>query len=133
MSLDTTRFAVHDVSRFPLVYFREQAVTPGYASQWETETTALVENGRPFVLIYDQLRQEETTEDRRQRGVWLKHNKIPLATVCKAMISIEPDEQQRAEARARGEMAVKAFGIAHLAVASEQEAVRQALPLVCLT
>ncbi len=130
MSLDANRFTVHDVSRFPLVYFREQAAQPGYAALWEAETVALVEHGRPYVLVYDQLRREESVEDRRHRGVWLKHNKDALATVCKALISIEPDPQQRAEVAARGETAVKAFGIAHLAVASEQDARRQAQSLV---
>ncbi len=66
---------------------------------------------------YDQLRTDETHEDRKHRGVWLKH-KEALGYVCKALVSIEPDEQRRDEVKGMSEIAVKAFGIPHEVVAT---------------
>lgn len=60
------------------------------------------------------------------RGIWLKHNKAALATVCKAMISIEPDLQRRAHASAMGKIAVRAYGIPHVAVSAIKDAVEYA-------
>ncbi|WP_241044381.1 hypothetical protein [Achromobacter xylosoxidans] len=122
MSLDPKTFTIHDIREFPFVVFDEVAAQPGYAPQWETEMVALVQNGQPFVVVYDQLRADETHEDRKHRGVWLKRHKEPLGQVCKALISIEPDEARRAEVAAMAEIAVKAFGIPHKVVATRDEA-----------
>ncbi|MGO4152029.1 hypothetical protein [Cupriavidus sp. YAF13] len=102
---------IYDASRFPIVIGRTQAMQPGYAIQWREEMTALVEQGRPFVLIHDQRPAEETQEDRKQRALWLKQCKAPLGAVCKALIHIEPDPIKRAALRAQALLAVKAFGI----------------------
>ncbi|WP_241122848.1 hypothetical protein [Achromobacter xylosoxidans] len=122
MSLDPKTFTIHDIREFPFVVFDQAAAQPGYASQWEAEMVALIQNGQPFVVVYDQLRADETHEDRKHRGVWLKHNKESLGQVCKALISIEPDEARRAEVAAMSEIAVKAFGIPHEAVATRDAA-----------
>ncbi|HEX7815005.1 hypothetical protein [Dyella sp.] len=130
MSLDPAGFIIHDVRALPYVAFNQAAVQPGYAQQWEAEMVALLEHGEPFVVVYDQLRIEETHDDRKHRGIWLKHNKGPLARVCKAMVSIEPDEARRDAVRSQADTAVKAFGIPHEAVASREEAVRLVYRLV---
>ncbi|ALS63478.1 hypothetical protein [Pandoraea norimbergensis] len=122
MPLDPQMFSIHDIRELPFVLFNQQAAEPGYARQWEAEMVALVNNGEPFVVVYDQLKADESHEDRKQRAVWLKHNKAALAEVCKALVSIEPDDAQRAMVKAMGETAVKAFGIAHEAVATREEA-----------
>ncbi|VVE48814.1 hypothetical protein PCA20602_04575 [Pandoraea capi] len=122
MPLDPNLFSIHDIRELPFVTFNQEAAEPGYARDWEAEMVALVKHGAPFVVVYDQLTRDETHEDRKQRAVWLKHNKSALAAVCKALVSIEPDETRRAAIRTMGEAAVKAFGIPHEAVATREEA-----------
>jgi hypothetical protein len=122
MGLDSRVFIIHDVTRFPFVVFNEDAAQAGYASQWETEMAAFIENGQLFVVVYDQQRTEESHEDRKRRGIWLKHNKAALGRVCKALISIEPDEERRAQVKAMSDMAIKAFGIPHEVVAIREDA-----------
>ncbi len=122
MPLDPNGFSIHDIRELPFVVFRQEAADPGYARDWEAEMVALVNHGQPFVVVYDQLTRDETHEDRKQRAIWLKHNKTALAAVCKALISIEPSEARRSEVRAMGEAAVKAFGIPHEVVATREAA-----------
>ncbi|KLD72769.1 hypothetical protein FZ025_19930 [Xanthomonas hyacinthi] len=124
MSLDPSTFTIHDIREFPFIVFNQAAAQPGYAKQWEAEMVALLGNGQPFVVVYDQLRTDETHEDRKHRGIWLKHNKEPLGRVCKALISIEPDEERRAQVKAMSEIAVKAFGIPHEVAATREDALR---------
>ncbi|MBN8886106.1 MAG: hypothetical protein J0I77_10325 [Rudaea sp.] len=130
MNLDPQTFVVHDIGEFPFVVFNQAAAWPGYAGRWEKEMIALVENGLPFVVVYDRVRSDESHEDRRHRGIWLKHNKQALGRLCKALISIEPDAERRAEIEAAGAIAVKAFGIPHEAVATRQAAFDLARRLV---
>ncbi|SAI65373.1 Uncharacterised protein [Bordetella ansorpii] len=132
MSLDPAIFTVHDIREFPFVVFNQAAATPGYALQWETEMEALLRHGQPFVVVYDQLGTDETHEDRKHRGLWLKHNKEPLGHVCKALISIEPDDVRRAEILAMSGVTVKAFGIAHEVVATGGEALALARRLTAV-
>jgi len=129
MRIDPQTFIIHDVTQLPFVVFNEAAARPGYANQWETEMVTLMENGRPFVVVYDQHRIEESHEDRTRRGIWLKHNKAALARVCKALISIEPDEERRTKVEATSDMAAKAFGIPHVVVAMRDDALTIAVQL----
>lgn len=122
MTLDPHLFSIHDVRELPFVLFNQEAAEPGYARDWEAEMTALLKHGEPFVVVYDQLTRDETHEDRKQRAIWLKQHKAALAEVCKALVSVEPNETRRAAVRAMGETAVKAFGIPHEAVATRDEA-----------
>lgn len=122
MHLDPDNFSIHDISRFPLVIFNPAAAMAGYAPRWEQEIEALMQHGQRFVVVYDQLRTEESQADRKQRGMWLKLNKVALASVCLSLISVEPEAERRAQIQAMGEVAVKAFGIAHVAVVSLAEA-----------
>ncbi|MBA0037723.1 hypothetical protein HS962_16090 [Pantoea sp. BIGb0393] len=46
MSLNPQDFTVYDIQAFPLVCLNQQAVLPGYASQWEAEMLALLQQGR---------------------------------------------------------------------------------------
>ncbi|MEW6644019.1 MAG: hypothetical protein AB1586_26160 [Pseudomonadota bacterium] len=115
-------FRVHDVSAFPVVKVLIAAQEPGYAPQWICEMDLLLALGRPFVLLLEGDRGEETHEDRKQRGQWLKHNKGPLQEVCRGMIAIEPDALARTVLQARAVITVKAFGIPMAVVASAAEA-----------
>lgn len=123
MSLSPDAFRIHDVRRHPLCVFNPANAQAGYAPQWEAEMEALLAAGRPFTIAYVELEPEESHEDRKQRGLWLKHNKARLGRLCKAQISVEPDAARRAAAARHGEMAEKAFGIPHEAVATLEEAV----------
>lgn len=123
MKLNPDDFKIHDISRFPLCVFDQEAARAGYAPQWEAEMLALLRHGQPFSVAYVELRADESTEDRRHRAVWLKQNKERLARYCKALISVEPDAGRREQAAQHGEVAVKAFGIPHEAVATLDEAV----------
>lgn len=123
MSLSPDAFRIHDVRRHPLCIFNPAHAPDGYAPQWQAEMEALLAAGLPFTIAYIELDPVESHEDRKQRGLWLKHNKERLGRLCKAQISVEPDAARRVEAARHGEMAAKAFGIPHEAVATLEEAV----------
>jgi hypothetical protein len=132
MNLNCTDFTLHDVSRFPLVLARGDT-SPGYAAQWEREIQAFVAHGKPFVLIHSLARAEETHEDRKRRGLWLKQNKQALGAACKALISVETDAVRRTALATQSVMAEKAFGIPMRTAATLQEACADGLRLVDTT
>lgn len=117
-----TTFEVFDIQRFPLVTVRNDAIEAGYAAQWTREMDWLIAHGKPFVMLYVETPANETQEDFKRRGQWLKQNREALARVCTMVISVEPDEGRREEARVRGRGATKAFGIPHRAVGTLAEA-----------
>ncbi len=123
MTIPPNAFRIHDVRRYPLCLFNSAQALDGYAPQWEAEMEALLAAGQPFTIAYVELDPAESHEDRKHRGLWLKRNKERLGRLCKAQISVEPDEARRAAASKQGELAAKAFGIPHEAVASLEEAV----------
>jgi 2-polyprenyl-6-methoxyphenol hydroxylase-like FAD-dependent oxidoreductase len=120
--LHETTFTIHDVSDFPVVLSLPDAVVPGYAERWEGEMAALLGRQRPFVIIFPASRTEETHEDRKRRGIWLKANKEALGRLCLSLIIVERDGQKREEMKAQTPMATKAFGIPMEIVASFEEA-----------
>ncbi|AIO26248.1 MULTISPECIES: hypothetical protein [Burkholderia] len=128
-ALNPNDFALHDIHLFPVCVFRPEHATPGYAPRWEGEIDTLMRHGEPFVIVYVELDTDESHDDRKHRAVWLKQNKVELGAVCKALVSVEPDPDRRAEVAAQGEVAVKAFGIPHHAVASFGQAVSLAARL----
>ncbi|GAA5019275.1 hypothetical protein GCM10023206_33230 [Acinetobacter puyangensis] len=122
MAIDTNLFKIHDVSRFPLCVFRADQAQSGYATQWEREMVQLLHNAQLFTIVYIEFSQNETHEDRKQRGLWLKHHKNDMNQYCKALISVEPDQEKRILIEQQAEIAVKAFGTPHYAVGSLAEA-----------
>ncbi|MBM7046718.1 MULTISPECIES: hypothetical protein [Rhizobium] len=116
-------FNIHDVTAFPIVRQRPEALVPGYAAQWERELERLLGRATPFVVILSGGLPEETHEDRRSRGIWLKRNKALLALGCKAVIGIEPNVVRRAALKAQALLAAKAFGTSMDVVGSDEEAV----------
>ena len=113
---------VFELDGFPVVTFRNEAIQPGYAGRWAREMEALVARAETFVLLFRSGRPEETQEDRKQRAVWLKTNKDALSQHCRALITVEPDPQERAEAAKEAQAMQKAFGLLLVSVASEDEA-----------
>ncbi|MBB3228226.1 2-polyprenyl-6-methoxyphenol hydroxylase-like FAD-dependent oxidoreductase [Luteibacter sp. Sphag1AF] len=115
-------FSVHDVASFPLVWLSADQVTAGYAAQWKEEMDALIQCGRPFVVLHGAGHGDEQHEDRKERGIWLKRNKDALARCCPGIVSVEPDPIKRQAAKAMAIMAVKAFGIPAHVTATREEA-----------
>ncbi|MBI0328016.1 hypothetical protein [Burkholderia plantarii] len=114
--------SVFDVTELPFVVVRNEAIVSGYAPRWIDDMQMLLRIGTPFVMIFPAGRPEETHEDRKQRGLWLKENRDALAAVCRALITIEPDASERAAAQATAPGIEKAFGVPVDVVASPDEA-----------
>jgi hypothetical protein len=122
MDLDSHAFLIHDVAAFPFVWLRHDAVHSGNPAQWQIEMDDLLERREPFVIIFEAGQHDETHEDRKAKGLWLKRNKQALAGVCLAVIAIEPDTVMRVLREAQSAMAAKAFGIPAKVVACEADA-----------
>lgn len=98
MKPNPAHFSIHDVSDFPIVRFRPETAVTGYAPLWENDMDALLRHGVPFVLLFEEERSDEAHVDRKRRGLWLKHNKVALAALCRGLVSVEADAEQRAPA-----------------------------------
>ena len=122
MKPDATLYAIHDVSDFPIVRFRPETAVEGYAPLWENDMDALLRHGEPFVMLFEQERSDEAHVDRKRRGLWIKHHKAALAAICRGLVSIEADAQQRARLQAMAVGALKAFGIVQEVAATRDEA-----------
>lgn len=120
--MDQAEFTLHDVSAFPIVCLRSQGLPAGYTRTWVAELEALLRGGTPFALIFLDTIENETQEDRKTRMQWLKANKAALATLCRGIISVEPNTARRLARRAQAAIVSKAFGF-RLAVTTDiQEA-----------
>lgn len=114
--------SVHDAGAFPLVRFRAEAMAPGYAAQWIEDMDRLLAAGERFVVLYPAGTHEETHEDRKQRGLWLKQHRDALSVLCLALVSVEPDALEREAFRARIDGLGKAFGVRQAVAADDAEA-----------
>lgn len=115
-------FVVHDMSNFPIVRSRNDAIVPGYAHQWAREMDALLAADAPFIIVFDEGMAEERQEDRKVRAVWLKKNRNLLAMLCRSVVAIEPDAVKRMALKAQAVIATKAFGVPMDIVSSRAEA-----------
>lgn len=115
-------FVIHDMTSFPLVWMRDSTATRGYAAQWTKEMDALLSISRPFVMMHEAPESDEGHEDRKARGLWLKHHKEELGRYCLAMIGIEADPLKREAMRAMSALATKAFGTPTYVVKSDSDA-----------
>lgn len=120
--LDTSRFVVFDVSAFPVVTVNNDAIVTGYGKRWTSEMDALIALGHPFAIVYRGAISDESAEDYAQRGQWLVRNRAVVARLCRVLVVVEPDERLRDQARVRGRVMAKAFGVPHRAVATVEEA-----------
>ncbi|OBR53125.1 hypothetical protein [Paraburkholderia tropica] len=115
-------FTVHDVSNFPEVRCDSNRIYSGYGPQWRDELEALIARAEPFYMVFDANGFEESQEDTRLRAKWLKENKSLLATVCKCIVSIEPNAEERERQNALSAGLERAFGVTRRVVADRQEA-----------
>ncbi|WP_186266952.1 hypothetical protein [Burkholderia gladioli] len=120
--LDTSRFAVFDISAFPVVTVNNDAIVTGYGTRWTSEMDALIAFGKPFAIVYRGAVSNESAEDYAQRGQWLVRNREVVARLCRVLLVVEPDEALREQVRLRGRGIAKAFGVPHRAVATAVEA-----------
>lgn len=107
--MDQTSFAVHDVSKFPLV--RLSAPLSGVAAAWCLEVEALLKDGRPFVLLYPAPDGEEPDEDRAIRGIWMMRNRGGLEESCLGLILVEPRRDRREALEAMFPGLERSFGV----------------------
>jgi hypothetical protein len=118
-------FVLHDVSAFPIVRFETSRAEPGYAPQWIAEMSALLELGRPFVLVAGGI-VKDGEGDRKARSLFLKARRAELARSCRAIIGVEPSAVARAARKAQAAVLAKAFGIEMVFVATAEEAMETA-------
>jgi len=122
--MDQAEFTLYDVSAFPIVCLRSQGLPTGYTRTWIAESETLLRGGAPFVLIFLDAIEGEAQEDRKTRMQWLKANKTALATLCRGIISVEPNTARRLARRAQAAIVSKAFGF-RLAVTTDMQEAEQ--------
>jgi hypothetical protein len=109
--VDPRFFVLHDVSNFPIVRVPAESLPESHARIWIGEMNALLEHDVPFVLISLGSSEDESQEDRKLRTLWLKANKVALASTCLGLISIEPDSDKHARRHAQAATLSKAFAL----------------------
>ncbi|SAH96309.1 Uncharacterised protein [Bordetella ansorpii] len=114
--------SVHAVDTYPVIRFLPEAAVPGYAARWVQDMDALLARGEPFAVIYPESSFDETHEDRKIRGQWLKQYRDALAALCRALVTIEPDEQRREALQAQLDGLSRAFGVPQTATATHAQA-----------
>lgn len=82
------KFIIHDIENFPFVEFKQDQAVPGYSPQWQLEMQEFLEMSSPFVIVYDQLSMQETPEDFKQRGLWLKTIKMNLISCVRQLSAL---------------------------------------------
>lgn len=129
MIINLKDFSVYDSSHFPFVVFDGGKTTTNFIEQWLQEMNTLLE-GSPFVLFFKTRDDNESHEDRKVRGIWLKQNKVSFQKVCKGILILITDKEQQKQSRKKLEAAEKAFGIPYIIVTSEHEARQKAKQLL---
>lgn len=126
---DASYFKIHDISHFPVVHVRANAVRAGYGRDWIREMERLVAGTTPFVLLYAEPHPEEDHEDYKLRGIWMKVNKARLAARCRAIVRVEPDTEQQEQLLKHSVGVKKAFGVPTEVAATVEEAIVRAQAL----
>lgn len=119
-------FALHNVSRFPLVILHGRGLPPGYGPHWARELEMLLGQERRFAMIFPDSVEDEDHEDQKLRALFLKKNKERLAARCLGIFGVEPNKSKRLLKRAQGAALAAAFGLRFRVVATVEEAERLA-------
>lgn len=120
MWLDSSRFRLHQVADFPLVWTGAPARDAADARQWQAEMDMLVAQGSPFVILH-RFDASEPQEARKARALWLKRNKRALARTCLALVAIEADPVRRLALKARAAIANQSYGVKAVVAATPGE------------
>lgn len=118
--------SVHATDTYPVIRFLPQAAVPGYAAQWLEDMGKLLAAGVPFAVVYPEGSYQESHEDRKVRGLWLKQNRDALSALCRVLVSVEPDVQKREAIQGQLAGVSKAFGVLQVVAATEVEALELA-------
>lgn len=112
------QLSVIDATRFPLLSINGASMAPGDGARIIDDLEALIQNGSAFVLIIGNGSgpQGHKHDDDKERMLWLKENKARLATVCKGIISVAPDQERFAQTEKQTAGLGAALGI-HFAAA----------------
>ena len=86
-----------DQSRFPIVEVDIPRRTARGADVFLAEMSALIEAGRPFVMVGVGSPGSEAPDDVAKRGTWYREHAEVLAQLCKGMVAVIPDDAEREE------------------------------------
>jgi hypothetical protein len=114
--------SVIDASRFPLLSIDGARMAPGDGARIIDDLESLIQNASAFVLVIHGSgdAQDHDHGDDKERMLWLKENKVRLATVCKGIISVAPDKERFALVEKQTAGLRAALGI-HFAAADSLE------------
>lgn len=85
MNLDPAAFIVHDISEFPLAFFRNETMLDGYSDQWKRELSGLIAHNVPFVILHVQI--PDMKRWRWRNAVWRFRSETIGRTGRCAMVS----------------------------------------------
>jgi hypothetical protein len=114
--------SILDLSGFPIVRLNVDDRTSGNTQDWINEMDALLAREEPFAIVSCSRMEQDNPQDEQQRGNWYRTNNERLATWCKVMVYIEPDDLQREKLKRQLEGLRKVFLFRFDLVASEEEA-----------
>jgi hypothetical protein len=106
-----SEFKFHQTQDFPIVRISGRGLPVGYGPQWVAEMEALLAMGKAFVIVILDSAENPDHEDQKTLVVWVKSNKKKLSSLCRGLVSIEPDRATRLMKRAQGAAMALAFGL----------------------
>ena len=118
-------FTFLDASRFPIVRYR----IPEAVGHLQAETDPLLKDldlllsrNLPFILITSGQHDREPADVRKGRAVWFKAHQPRLAGLCRVMIHIAPDPQERRRMIEQTQTLTNTLGMPLFVVSEETEA-----------
>ena len=118
-----------DDSCFPIVRYRVPE-NPDMFDHGEDyllqDLDSLLARDLPFVMITSGKHDQEADEIRKGRAIWFKANQKRFATLCRALIHLEPDRSEKQRMTADTQNLTAALGIPFTVVSSEAEAEQRA-------
>lgn len=118
-----------DASRFPIVRYR----IPEAVDHLRAETDPLLRDldlllacDLPFVLITSGQHDREPADVRKGRAIWFKAHQPRLARLCRVMVHIAPDAEERCRMIAEAGKLRNTLGLPFFVVSSEAEAAKEA-------
>lgn len=103
-----------DISHFPLVWMRHDAVSGGNTEALFAQFDALLTRRQAFVILTDEgyadSGHEHTQEERKRTTLWMKQNKAVIRAYIQGMVMVEPDCARRLAGKAFAVMFNKFWG-----------------------
>ena len=92
------RLKLLDASRFPIVQYRVPEPDDAAFKDGDyllADMELLLRRSLPFIIVSFGLHDREPSEIRKGRAIWFKENQGRFAERCRAMIHVEPDDEER--------------------------------------